>query len=146
MIFKKYDKNVGINSIRSSYVSYQLKNPNVTYKEEKELKNKMRTGIEMIRGNYRKIETNEIILPKKDIQEPKLNAIQLERVAQKKYYEKNKQQIAEQQKEYRAKVDNPSYRVKLLRKLNTDAEYITKTSKGILEKYNITKNIDGKYV
>ena len=146
VIFKKYDKNVGINSIRSSYVSYQLKNPNVTYKEEKELKNKMRTGIEMIRGNYRKIETNEIILPKKDIQEPKLNAIQLERVAQKKYYEKNKQQIAEQQKEYRAKVDNPSYRVKLLRKLNTDAEYITKTSKGILEKYNITKNIDGKYV
>ena len=146
VIFKKYGKNVGINSIRSSYISHQLQKPNITYNDQKNLKDKMRTGTDMIIGNYRKIDTTHVILPQKDIREPKLNAIELERIAQKKYYEKNKQQIAEQQKEYRIKSNNPSYRVKLLRKLNTDSEYITKTSKGILEKYNITKNSDGKYI
>ena len=145
VIFKKYGKNVGINSIRSSYISHQLKKPNITYNDQKHLKERMRTGIDMIIGNYRKIDTNDVILPKIDIEEPKLNAVEAERIAQKKYYENNKGKIAEQQKEYRTKTNNPSYRVKLLRKLNTDSEYINKTSKEILDKYNIIQNSEGVY-
>ena len=144
-IFMKYGKNVGINSIRSSYVSYQLKTPKITFNEKNELCDNMRTGIIYLEKNYKKLECNEVILPKIAVTEPKLNCIELEKISQKKYYEHNKEKIAEQQKEYRAKSNNPSYKIKLLRKLNTNSEYIKKTSKEILDKYNIIKNSDGLY-
>jgi hypothetical protein len=107
----------------------------------------MRTCIEMIRGNYRKLDTiNEIIsIPKMEITEPKLDTIELEKIAKKKYYEQNRKKVLVQQKEYRDKLKNSSYKIKLLRKLNLDSNYINKTSKKILDKYNITKDKNGIY-
>ena len=63
----------------------------------------------------------------------------------KTYYEKAKDKIAKQQKEYRQNRNIPAYRIKLIRKLNNDKDYIHKTTKAILDKYNIKQSEDGRY-
>jgi hypothetical protein len=63
----------------------------------------------------------------------------------KNYYDKAKDKIAIQQKQYRINRNIPPYRIKLLRKLNTDKDYIHKTTKIILDKYNIKLGNDGIY-
>ena len=65
---------------------------------------------------------------------------------QKTYYEKNKEQIALKQKEYRDTIKTPSYKNKLLRKLNTDEKYLSKTSQDILTKYNIIARINSIHI
>ena len=145
-IFSKYNKNVGINSIRSSYISNKLRNPLITYNEKDELCEKMRTGIQYLERNYKKIDKDIVILHRIEVKEPnEYSSIEKDKIAQKRYYDNNKEQIARQQKEYRQRTNKPSYRVKLLRKLNADSNYINKTSKQMIDKYQIVKNEDGIY-
>jgi ribosomal protein L39E len=68
-----------------------------------------------------------------------------EKEIMKTYYEKSKDKIAKQQKEYRQNRNIPAYRIKLVRKLNNDKDYINKTTKAILDKYNIKQGEDGIY-
>jgi hypothetical protein len=144
VIFKDYNKKIGINSIRSSYISYKLKNPCITYNEKENIANKMRTSIKQLEQSYNKIDNIEY-----EIEEPKpIKIVKLpktEKEIMKSYYEKSKDKIAKQQKKYRQNRNIPAYRIKLVRKLNNDKDYIHKTTKAILDKYNITIGEDGRY-
>lgn len=145
-IFKDYNKNIGINAIRSSYISYFLNNPCITYNQKQLLAQKMRTSIKQLEKNYKKIDTlphniiNPNPIPINVVKFPKT-----EKEIMKSYYEKSKDKIAKQQKIYRQNRNIPAYRIKLLRKLNTDKNYINKTTKEILNKYNILQNENGIY-
>jgi len=145
VIFKDYNKNIGVNALRSSYISYKLKNPCITYNDKEAIAVKMRTSLKQIEHFYKKIDINdnikeEDVIPIKPVKIPKT-----EKEIMKNYYEKTKDKIAKQQKQYRLNRNVPAYRIKLLRKLNTDNDYIHKTTKFILDKYNIILGDDGKY-
>lgn len=145
IIFKDYNKKIGINAIRSSYISYKLKNPCITYNEKQTIADKMRTSIKQIDQSYNKIDHID-----EDIQEArpikKIKLPKTEKEIMKTYYEKAKDKIAKQQKLYRQNRNVPAYRIKLIRKLNNDKDYITKTSKAILDKYNIVIGENGRYI
>jgi len=144
VIFKDYNKNIGVNAIRSSYISYKLKNPCITYNQKENIANKMRTSVTQIEKHYKKLDDIQY-----EIEEPKsIKMVKLpktEKEIMKTYYEKAKDKIAKQQKEYRQNRNIPAYRIKLIRKLNNDKDYIHKTTKAILDKYNIQQGEDGRY-
>ena len=107
----------------------------------------MRTSLEQIEKSYKKLKKydkrkskNDEAKPIKPVKQPKT-----EKDIMKSYYEKSKAKIAEQQKQYRTDRNVPAYRIKLLRKLNNDKDYISKTTKSILDKYNIKKTNYGIY-
>jgi hypothetical protein len=143
IIFKDYNKKIGVNALRSSYISYILKNPCISYNQKDAIAKNMRTSIKQIDISYKKNDINQIIeepIPLKPVKIPKT-----EKEIMKNYYDKAKDKIAKQQKEYRINRNVPPYRIKLLRKLNTNKDYINKTTKIILDKYNIKLGDDGKY-
>lgn len=143
IIFKDYKKNIGVNALRSSYISYIFKNPCISYNQKDAIAKNMRTSIKQIDISYKKNDINEIIqepIPLKPVKIPKT-----EKEIMKNYYDKAKDKIAIQQKQYRINRNIPPYRIKLLRKLNTDKDYIHKTTKIILDKYNIKLGNDGIY-
>ncbi len=144
VIFKDYNKNIGVNAIRSSYISYKLKNPSITYNDKVNIANNMRTSIKQIELSYNKLDDIHL-----EIDDPKpIKLVKLpktEKEIMKSYYEKAKDKIAKQQKEYRQNRNIPAYRIKLIRKLNNDKDYIHKTTKPILDKYNIILGNDGRY-
>ena len=142
-IFKDYNKNIGVNALRSSYISYKLKNPCISYNEKEAIATKMRTSIKQIEQSYKKIDIDDNIEDAKPIKPVKIP--KTEKEIMKTYYEKSKDKIAKQQKEYRQNRNIPAYRIKLVRKLNNDNDYINKTTKAILDKYNIKQREDGIY-
>jgi hypothetical protein len=104
----------------------------------------MRTSIKQIELSYNKLDDIHLGIddhkPIKLVKLPKT-----EKEIMKSYYEKAKDKIAKQQKEYRQNRNIPAYRIKLIRKLNNDKDYIHKTTKPILDKYNIKQSEDGRY-
>jgi hypothetical protein len=54
-MFTIYNKNVGISSLRSSYVTYLIKNNHLTKSQLIELARKMRTSYDVITTNYNKV-------------------------------------------------------------------------------------------
>jgi hypothetical protein len=143
VIFKDYNKKIGVNALRSSYISYKLKNPCISYNEKEAIATKMRTSIKQIDQSYKKIDIDDNIEEAKPIKPVKIP--KTEKEIMKTYYEKSKDKIAKQQKEYRQNRNIPAYRIKLVRKLNNDKDYINKTTKTILDKYNIKQGEDGIY-
>jgi hypothetical protein len=105
-IFSFTNKNIGVNSLRSSYASYLDQN-RMTVKEKDELAKKMRTSRRYLDLNYIKILPNtqtqaamttpEISNTKK---ETGLNAYQKQLMRSRDYYENNKEKILNKQKEY----------------------------------------------
>ena len=147
VIFKDYNINVGVNALRSSYISYRLKDDALSYNDKTDIAEIMRTSLEQIEKSYKKLKKydkrkskNDEAKPIKPVKQPKT-----EKDIMKSYYEKSKAKIAEQQKQYRTDRNVPAYRIKLLRKLNNDKDYFSKTTKSILDKYNIKKTNDGIY-
>jgi len=143
VLFKDYNKKIGVNALRSSYISYKLKNPSITYNEKDKIAINMRTSIKQIEQSYNKIDFDDFIHEPISINPPKIP--KTEKEIMKTYYDKAKDKIAKQQKLYRQNRNIPAYRIKLLRKLNNDKNYINKTTKAILDKYNIKHGDDGFY-
>ncbi len=101
----------------------------------------MRTSIKQIYQSYKNIYIDDNIddniednKPIKPVKIPKT-----EKEIIKIYYEKSKDKIAKHQKEYIQNRNIPVYRIKLILKMINDKDYINKTIKTILDKYNINK-------
>lgn len=95
------DKNLGINALRASFGTFAVaskQSSNVT----KDIANKMRTSVDMLYNNYKKIDT--IYEEEEAGTEPKVtNIIEKvkpnKQVTMKKYYDDNKRVVLDQQKE-----------------------------------------------
>jgi len=150
-IFSFTGKNVGTNSIRSSYLTYLNEDKQLTVKEKDKLAEKMRTSRRYIDTAYIKLlpkanqlKDKEVVVVKEEKPSTNRYAKQLE--ANKRYYEKNKQEIKERvMKNYIAKDKTELARKKILYYLNNSDDYIDRVKKTTLEKYDI-KVVDGRYV
>lgn len=145
-------KNVGVNSLRSSYATYQDRN-RMTVKEKEVLAKKMRTSREYLDLNYIKILPNtqtqaamtipEISNTKK---ETGLNAYQKQLMRSRNYYENNKDKVLNKQKEYKNSIPKEDKaKAKIIYFLNNDENYKNKVKPQTVEKYNI-KCINGIWV
>ena len=156
-IIKMFDftgKNVGVNSLRSSYATYQDRN-RMTVKEKDELAKKMRTSRKYLDLNYIKILPNMTTTtpmanithePIQTPNEPELNAYQKQLLRSRNNYEKNKEKILNKQKEYRNQIPKEDKaRAKIIYYLNHDKEYKNKIKPQTVSKYDI-KLIDGLWV
>ena len=156
-LFNGFGKNVGINSIRSSFVSHFFNIRKRTYNEMEALSVKMRTSVEQLLKSYNKFipscyldikkepEPEQEIIPIQQLKrkpENELTSYDKHRISYKKYYEQNKQKIMKQHKEY---LKNNSYKIRVIRYLNDDPNYIKRIKPETITKYNI-KLVDGKYV
>jgi len=104
-MFNFTGKNVGVNSLRSSYATYQDRN-RMTVKEKDALAKKMRTSRKYLDLNYIKIlpdtqtqnTTPNIAFDTKPAK-TELTAYQKQLLRSKKYYDNNKETILKKQKE-----------------------------------------------
>ena len=146
-IFKYTGKNVGTNSIRSSYVTWLNENKRLTMKEKKSISTKMRTSVKYLEESYNKILTSKPIIEKTKIEykqdETTPNTYDKQLLSNKKYYEKNKEEIKERHKENYKHIDKTEQaRKKILYYLNNDKEYYKKIKEQTIKKYNIQKKND----
>ena len=146
-IFSYTGKRIGINVLRSSYVSHTnseaIKNgKQLTVKQREKIAERMRSSRKYIDESYLKIfptepqssqsTTREVIV--KPIDETTPYQKQLNR--NQKYYEENKEKVAQQQKKYKdslSKIDKS--RAKVLYYLNSDPDYHLKMKEATKEKY-----------
>lgn len=147
-IFKFTGKNIGVNSLRSSYASYLDEN-RMTVKEKDKLAEKMRTSRRYLDLNYIKILPstttiikqdkilNEEMTPKEDLK----NSYEKQLIRSKKYYDDNKNKVLAKQKENRnSKPKEELARKKIIYYLNNDDNYKNKIKPETVEKYNIKIN------
>jgi len=154
-IFKQYlpNKNISVNSLRSSYVSYKnneavKKGTLLTVNEKEKIAKRMRTSRKYMDESYLKIIPNEAFVLLKDT--PKITIKtepvdttspydkQLQR--NKTYYDENKKKVLKQQKEYQStKTPYDKSRVKMLHFLNTSPNYDSKMKPATFEKYKFVK-------
>jgi hypothetical protein len=143
-LIKMFDftgKNVGVNSLRSSYATYQDRNK-MTIKEKEALAKKMRTSRKYLDMNYIKIlpDTPEISNTKK---ETELNSYQKQLMRSRDYYQNNKDKVLNKQKEYKNSIPKEEKaKAKIIYFLNNDENYKNKVKPQTVEKYNI-KCING---
>ena len=153
-IVKMFDftgKNVGINSLRSSYATYLDRN-RMTINEKDALAKKMRTSRRYLESNYIKILpntqtpiTSEIVFDTKPAK-TELNAYQKQLLRSKNYYDNNKETILKKQKEYKNSIPKEDKaRAKIIYYLNNDENYKNKIKPATVEKYQI-KFINGLWV
>ena len=149
-IFSFTNKNVGVNSLRSSYASYLDQN-RMTVKEKDELAKKMRTSRRYLDLNYIKIlpntqtqmQTPAAAIATVESKPEQLNAYQKQLLRNNDYYEKNKEKVLNKQKEYRNTISKEiRAKAKIIYFLNNDANYKDKIKPQTVEKYNI-KFVDG---
>ena len=162
-LFREYGVSVGVNVIRSSYVShfyndYVKRKKKVSYKEQQTLATKMRTSVEHLLLSYNKITNNEDVVVKeedadipKTVKEPVYKDTPTDTYDKvldrnKKYYYANKEKILERHKKNKEKYKGLTYRYKVLKFLNNDPDYIDRVKQSTLDKYNIKYDADtGKY-
>jgi len=140
-IFKETGKNVGTNSIRSSYVTWLNENKRLTVKEKNEVARKMRTSRKALDENYNKIlpTSNEPL----NLLVVQLNRYEKQLENNKQYYEKNKEKIKQRHKENYKNIDKTDQaRKKILYYLNNNKEYNKKIKEQTIKKYNIQKKND----
>lgn len=153
-IVKLFDftgKNVGVNSLRSSYATYKDKD-RMTVKEKDALAKKMRTSRKYLDMNYIKILPNtQTTTPVINTNTPKieqlpLNAYKKQLARSKEYYDNNKTKVLDKQKEYRSKIPNTDKaRAKIIYYLNNDDDYKNKVKKETIDKYAI-KFDNGRWI
>ena len=144
-------KRVGVNILRSSFLSYQAEQKRLTVKDKKELAKLLRSSKDKIDENYIKI------LPQEEKQEilngvirinikPKISPYERQLNNNKLYYQKKKESIVKKVKEYNQKIPKEEVnRKKILYYLNNDSSYQTKIKQDTIDKYNI-KFIDNKWI
>jgi len=155
-IFAFTGKMVSVNTFRSSYVSYvnreAIKNgKQLTMKQKERLAFKMRTSVKYLDSAYLKIfpmlkeeikfKEDKADIPIDDRQEEaeveKLPAYSRQLIRKKRYYDSNKENVLQKQKEY--KDSRPVYdksRVRMLHFLNNDPNYLDKMKQTTKDKYN----------
>ena len=145
-IFNFTGKNVGVNSLRSSYATYQDKD-RMTVKQKEVLAKKMRTSRKYLDLNYIKILPNTqtqtpTTMATIETTEPKpveMNAYQKQLLRSSNYYDKNKEKVLNKQKEYRSTISNEQKaRAKIIYYLNNDENYKNKIKPQTVDKYKIT--------
>lgn len=150
-IFSFTGKNIGTNSIRSSYYTYKTDMEKLTTEQKKKIAETMRTSVKYLDEAYNKKLSNSddvkkeviIINEREPIKETNRYLQQLER--NRKYYNENKEKVLERHKNNYENSDKEILkRKKILYYLNNDVEYINRIKKSTMEKYNI-KEEDGKY-
>ena len=151
-IFSYTGKKVGVNALRSSYVSYMnseaIKNgKQLTVNQKEKIAHRMRTSRTYLDQSYLKIfpaqqyqikqeQASEIIV--RHLNE----ALPTERqnIRTKQYYYENKEKVLAQQKEYQGKKSlYEKSRSKMLYYLNSDPEYYTKMKDNTKQKYDFKK-------
>lgn len=146
---------ISVNSLRSSYVSYRLSDPDLSFNQKKLIVKQMRTSILCLESSYKKIirkppvlvkvETvhNDKVdvgvntsLPPKSEEEKQLNQYQKKLKREKEYYQENKEKMLEYQKKYNdKKTPFEKSRARLLQLLNASEEYAAKMRDTTREKY-----------
>ena len=152
-IFAFTNKNVGVNSLRSSYATYIDKIKRLSVAEKNQLAKKMRTSRRYLDNNYIKVKMmdNTVYDNKETIQTVKekpteMNAYQKQLLRSKRYYDNHKEEILKQQKEYKSSIPKEAKaRTKILYYLNNDSEYKNKIKPITMEKHKI-KLENGIYI
>jgi hypothetical protein len=158
LIFSYTGKRVGINALRSSYVSYMnseaIRNgKQLTVKQKEKMAEKMRSSRKYLDEAYLKIfpiAQQDFIKkePSEAVVIPVDEALPTERQNKrtKKYYYENKEKVLAQQKEYQDKKSLfEKARIKMLYYLNSDPEYYKKMKDDTHKKYNFKKE-KGRWV
>jgi hypothetical protein len=149
-IFKFTNKNIGTNSIRSAYYTYQYDFKKLTTEEKEKIAKEMRTSRGCLDLNYNKnlenvkehLEKVIIINEEKDIINPYKRQLKLNKA----YYDKNKEELRAKHKEHYDKQDKTIMaRKKILLYLNKDKDYINRIKKETLLKYDIKQDGNDKY-
>lgn len=157
-IFKFTNKNIGTNSIRSAYYTYQsdLKISNktlMTITEKEKIANEMRTSVSCLDLNYNKNvndgkdNKDHLLIPIiiKEVKE-EINPYKRQLELNKNYYDKNKIKLREKHKEHYDKQDKTIMaRKKILLYLNKDKDYINRIKKETITKYDIKQDGNDKY-
>ena len=142
-LFSFTNKRVGVNILRSSYLTYQAEQKRLSVADKKKLATLMRTRKDKIDDHYIKIlpqnEKQEII---KQIPEPNtkptLSPYQKQLNNNKSYYQRNKEEIINRVKEYNKQIPKQDVNKKrILYYLNGDETYKDKIKQSTIDKYNI---------
>ena len=138
-------QHVGVNILRSSYLTYQAEQKRLTVKDKKKLATLMRTRKDKIDDNYIKILPqkekqeilNEMSEPKINLK-PKISPYERQLNNNKSYYQKNKEDIIKRVKEYNQQIPKEEVnRKRILYYLNGDETYRNKIKQSTIDKYNI---------
>ena len=158
-IFSYTGKKVGVNSLRSSYVSSKnseaIQNgKQLSVNQKEKLAHIMRTSRKYLDEAYLKIfpisqnelqpqVKQEIVVKPVDETTPYQKQINRTR----KYYEENKPKVLEQQKQYKdSKSVFEKSRGKMLYYLNSDPNYFEKMKQVTKDKYKFSTGADGRWV
>lgn len=150
-IFSFTGKNVGTNSLRSSYASYLNQQKQLSVYEKDKLASRMRTSRRFLDEAYIKLGTpvneyknKEVVVINEDKQQP-MGRYSQHLEANKRYYENHKQAILERVRNHYNKQDKTELaRKKIIYYLNNDNNYKNKIKETTLKKYDI-KIVDGVY-
>ena len=146
-LFSFTGKNAGVNSIRSSYLTYQSEQKRLSVADKKKLATLMRTRKDKIDANYiKKLPQNDkkelidVINQNKTSTIKRIaNTYEKQLLRNKDYYNKNKEAIIDRVKQnYQQRDKNDLAKKKILYYLNNDENYKNKVKKETLEKHNIT--------
>ena len=151
-------KNVSVNSLRSSYVSYMvhqglLRGKLLSVKEKENMAKKMRTSRKYIDESYTKLFQHQAIQQQikhdssNDIQAiDETNPYDKQKARAKTYYYRNRDEIIRKQKEYQRKQGSfKNSRERLLRFLNSSPDYANIMRDATKAKYNF-KFINNRWV
>ena len=153
-LFSHTDKNVSVNSLRSSYVSYMvhqgmLKGKLLSVKEKNKIAERMRSSRKYLDESYTKLfQVEPIQQPKIKQEEPAANnstgdettSYERQKKRSASYYHSHKEDILKKQKEYqKQKGSYTNSRNRLLRFLNTSPEYEKTMRDTTKEKYKFKK-------
>lgn len=150
-IFKFTNKNIGTNSIRSSYATYRNQSKQLSVAEKDALAKQMRTSRRYLDEHYIKLAVpneykNKVVVVIKEVKPQSTNnsyGKHLETL--KRYYEKNKTQIIERVKQnYQQKDKAELARKKVIYYLNNDENYKNRIKQATIDKYNI-RLVNGVY-
>ena len=154
-IFSFTGKRVGINALRSSYVSYRnseaIKNgKQLSVKDKEKIAIKMRSSRKYLDEAYLKI----FPIEREEIRQKEPNEKEVQPINEvppsvrqynrtKKYYQENREKVLAQQKEYQGKKSlYEKARIKMLYYLNSDPDYHLKLKEKTKQKYNFKKEGD----
>jgi len=157
-IFSYTGKKVGINALRSSYVSFQnseaIRNgKQLTVKQKEKIAERMRSSRKYLDEACLKIFpiAQEDLRQKEPTSEPVVRPIdetlptERQNKRAKQYYYDNKEKVLAQQKEYQDKKSLfEKAKIKMLYYLNSDPEYYKKLKPSTQEKYNF-KKVNGRW-
>lgn len=157
-IFSYTGKKVGINALRSSYVSFQNSEAirdgkQLTVKQKEKIAERMRSSRKYLDEAYLKIFPilQEDLRQKEPTSEPVVRPIdetlptERQNRRTKQYYYDNKEKVLAQQKEYQDKKSLfEKAKIKMLYYLNSDPEYYKKLKPSTQEKYNF-KKVNGRW-